>query len=619
MVLVISEDVRDIQVLRAIERFEGQLGDSESISSTTSVVSLLKEFNKMMAGEAVLPNNKGEVKEAFAIMPHDIVAMVMPNEHNTVVIVQLPSGIGIEDAESALYTTIDAVKWAEFPPGTEVIVTGDPAFEISMNEEMNRGLGTMLIVAFILMVVALFMVFNVRWRLLPFFMVAIGIILTFGLMGATRVPMTMSSIAVFPILIGLGIDYAIQFHNRMEEELAKGETTEEAIVQTVKHMGPAVGIAFIATSLGFVALFISPVPMVRDFGVMAFLGLAACYLVAMTLGVALLYLLDKRAENKGSRNHIKKQNSSDDPIGRAVGRLAVYMSKRPIVVIVTASILLGGGLYLDQQVGVQTDIKNFIPQDMPALLDLAHFEALYGGGDQLNIIIKAEDVTSPEVLKWMDEFGRHEVESREDITGASSIVTLIKDSNGGKIPENSQEIASILNEIPDQIVEGYLVGRSTTVINIGIKSVVELGTEETRILIGEIEDDIEWFSPPIGVEASVTGGPVLMTSIFGALTSGRLQLTMVGLVAIFFALFLIYRDWIKAFIPITPILMVVGWSGGVMYLLDMSYNPLTASLGALIIGIGCEYTILLMGRYFEEREKGLEPIEALELASSMIG
>ncbi|HID26538.1 MAG TPA: hypothetical protein EYP22_01660 [Methanosarcinales archaeon] len=56
-----------------------------------------------------------------------------------------------------------------------------------------------------------------------------------------------------------------------------------------------------------------------------------------------------------------------------------------------------------------------------------------------------------------------------------------------------------------------------------------------------------------------------------------------------------------------------------MYILNLKYNPLTATLGALVIGIGAEFTILMMERYYEEREKGKLPIVAMETAASRIG
>ncbi len=66
-------------------------------------------------------------------------------------------------------------------------------------------------------------------------------------------------------------------------------------------------------------------------------------------------------------------------------------------------------------------------------------------------------------------------------------------------------------------------------------------------------------------------------------------------------------------------LIVIGWSGGVMSLLNISYTPLTATLGALILGVGSEYAILMMERYFEEKEKGASPLEAILMTSSKIG
>jgi len=55
-----------------------------------------------------------------------------------------------------------------------------------------------------------------------------------------------------------------------------------------------------------------------------------------------------------------------------------------------------------------------------------------------------------------------------------------------------------------------------------------------------------------------------------------------------------------------------------MFLTGTDYTPLTATLGALTIGVGSEYTILMMERYYEERQN-LPPLEAMETAASKIG
>jgi predicted RND superfamily exporter protein len=65
--------------------------------------------------------------------------------------------------------------------------------------------------------------------------------------------------------------------------------------------------------------------------------------------------------------------------------------------------------------------------------------------------------------------------------------------------------------------------------------------------------------------------------------------------------------------------LVIGWVGGVMYLAGIKYNPLTVCLGALIMGMGVEYTILYMMRYYEERGKGEAPAAAMTIAVTKVG
>lgn len=96
-------------------------------------------------------------------------------------------------------------------------------------------------------------------------------------------------------------------------------------------------------------------------------------------------------------------------------------------------------------------------------------------------------------------------------------------------------------------------------------------------------------------------------------------MTLFGMLFVFMGLLVIYRHPVKAFIPLLPIIFIIGWSGGTMFLLDINYTPLTATLGALIIGIGTEFTILIMERYYEEKKKGKDKIDAILMANQKIG
>jgi predicted RND superfamily exporter protein len=95
---------------------------------------------------------------------------------------------------------------------------------------------------------------------------------------------------------------------------------------------------------------------------------------------------------------------------------------------------------------------------------------------------------------------------------------------------------------------------------------------------------------------------------------------LLALVLAFIILLFIYRGGvIKALLPVLPMLVVIGWMGGAMYLGALKYMPLTSTLGALILGIGSEYAILMMERFYEELGKCSDAMEALRITSRRIG
>ena len=102
-----------------------------------------------------------------------------------------------------------------------VLISGKPILDRSIKSSMMESMKFMMISAIIVMILILVLFYNVRMRLLPMFMILIAVVVTIGIMGWLNMGLTMVSMAVFPILIGLGIDYFIQFQTRYEEERGK--------------------------------------------------------------------------------------------------------------------------------------------------------------------------------------------------------------------------------------------------------------------------------------------------------------------------------------------------------------------------------------------------------------
>jgi hydrophobe/amphiphile efflux-3 (HAE3) family protein len=456
-------------------------------------------------------------------------------------------------------------------------------------------------------------------------------------MGYLKIPLSMVSMSAFPILIGLGIDYAIQFHSRIEEELQREPDEAKAVIQTIKHTGPAVLTALVITGLGFFSLFTSTVPMIQDFAKLLLIGIMMCFLTSLFVGVALIYGLDtlirknvfgrsepkKITSPKSSENikpTIKNASKQPDKLGRLLENTTTFTIKHPFIIIGIAVLLCSCGLYMDTFVPIQTDVKTFVPQDMPALIDLAHLGDVIGRTDALNLIIKTDDATDPNVLRWMDEFSAHEIEGRSHVYSASSIASIIRSMNGGTIPDNSEDIARLYDQIPEMRKKRFMHGTNMLLMNLEIgNAVADIGLTGVEELVEVAREDIAWMPPPPGVFVTVTGNSVVYTTVIRSLTSGRIAMTFLGLALVFGGLLVIYRDWVKAVTPVVTMFMVIGWSGGIMYYSGLEYTPMTATLGALILGVGSEYAILMMERYYEEKEKGLAPVAAMCEASAKIG
>ena len=105
--------------------------------------------------------------------------------------------------------------------------------------------------------------------------------------------LTMASIAVLPVLIGLAVDYAIQLQSRIQEEGPPRRAGASA--RGAERGAPTVALAAAATAPGFLVLVLSPVPMVRGFGLLLVAGIALALGCALTLGVAAQALAERRA------------------------------------------------------------------------------------------------------------------------------------------------------------------------------------------------------------------------------------------------------------------------------------------------------------------------------------
>ncbi|RDI37550.1 MMPL family transporter [Falsibacillus pallidus] len=155
----------------------------------------------------------------------DIFSGVMADENNMLMIVKFKGGVN-DSTKSEVAGTIQNHLNNNELSEVSTLVSGKPVLDDSIRTSMRDSMKKMMGLSILFMIIVLTVIFKVKWRLLPLIVIMLAVIATIGLMGWLSIPMTMVSMAVFPILIGLGIDYAIQFQSRYTEEMEKEGETE---------------------------------------------------------------------------------------------------------------------------------------------------------------------------------------------------------------------------------------------------------------------------------------------------------------------------------------------------------------------------------------------------------
>jgi hydrophobe/amphiphile efflux-3 (HAE3) family protein len=619
--LLVRGDVTEPSTMQAIDRYDRRMSEVEDVQTVNSPA------DRVRAEYGYIPESEAKIEA------------VVGTPETTVVNVVTEPGLTQEESRPIYGEATEAKQWAQFPSGVSVTITGSAAFSAQLSTLIQQSTQQLLGLAVGLMTVALFFLFRgVRLRLLPIVAVFVGVIYTFGAIGFAGVPNSTLTSAVFPILIGLGIDYSVQFHERYEEEL-ETHPPKQALPLALGGIGPPVSIAAVSATLGFGATWISAngTPAFVWFAQTSMFGIALTFLSAILVLLPILTLYARwrgdgetasvvASETEGQERPIsdggKQMSTAEEAeigrFGRLLGRLTRFVASHPVSVLLVALVLFSGGLAASDDLGTLADSEEFIPQDLPAYVDLQQFRTVTGGGTDVryDMLLTGPDLRDPETLRWMEQY-RQVATDKPLVEGMETPATLVKEYNGGEIPATRSGVERVLERVPESERANYYSNGYAHITVIGQQN---MNTEQLLDFIAVAESSAELSRPPAGLDAEMTGQPAVATPSIVSQIENRNTTTGLGVLFVFVALLLYYRSLLRAVAPLVPMIFVIGWQNLYMAALSIPVSPLGASLGAMSVGIGAEYTIIVMERYFEEvGEPDVSRLDAVEIAGSRVG
>jgi uncharacterized protein len=386
--------------------------------------------------------------------PKQRFAYLFPGREAALVSVRMKAGL----SEAQRTHTIALIRLALAMPqwqlqhGEHYLITGQPVIVDELTSSIASSIELLLVAVLLAMAAALSLVFRGRPRMLPLAVAVLAVALTFGALEAVGASLTVAQVAVLPVLVGLAVDYAIQFQSRVQEARAAGapdalaETgmraggeclpASVAIRRAAAAAGPTILAAAAAGSAALLVMTLSPVPTVRGFAVLLVVGIGIALFCALTAGSAVLALAGRGrvvpagAAPPGAGGSASFARAAawrprsgpvgawlasswceaqelvrDNPLTRLLSRVALgYAVRNPGRVIAVGLAFAVLGWALDTQTHVETNLEKLVPQNLASLRALNALEAASGVGGEIDLMVSGKNVATPRTIEWMSSY-----------------------------------------------------------------------------------------------------------------------------------------------------------------------------------------------------------------------
>jgi predicted RND superfamily exporter protein len=229
-------------------------------------------------------------------------------------------------------------------------------------------------------------------------------------------------------------------------------------------------------------------------------------------------------------------------------------------------------------------------------------------------MVTAPDIGAPSVIEWMRSYETGVLKrfsytpthgcGRARLCPAFSLPDLFQK---GKLTQ--AQVTGLLKVIPPYFSQDVITpNRRVATLAFGIRL---MPLSEQQDVVEQKRADLD---PPAGVSAQLVGLPVLAAQSGTQVASPwrRMLSLLAGLAVVALVLLAAFRgDHRRALVPLMPIVLATGWSALILFLIRVPLNPMSVTLGALVIAISTEFSVLISERQRQERRAGHSLIEAL--------
>jgi predicted RND superfamily exporter protein len=522
--------------------------------------------------------------------------------------------------------------------------TGEGVISAQINQVTSSANQIIMPSIFIIIMTILFISFRrPSYVFLPVLVFIVASTWLFGTMALFHIPFSIISIALVPLLIGLGVEYSVNFFVNYRAELEQGHSSIEALKMSLRDVGIAIFMAWMTTFIAFMSFLSALIPPVRDFGVLLALGISYTFIVTMTLMLSLRYIVDRK-----KKQAIKKHGTvSIRNFMRKISTGILHHQKKIFVVTLLVTIVMGFGV---TQLRTSFSMTQFIPQNNQALelFNKISDDFPSASQDQEFVLIEGNVATfatlrgiSQTLVNLEDNSfiarksdGSIKTESiiaiiRNAVLNNDSLISKFNLDRSTDIPKtdadagalfdylyNSEEYSTQVKSVLHRGKTGY----SATVIRIYFNSSFQTASSDETKELETIQKQLKKELVSYGDASSIITGELFITlTIMTSLTQSQILSTGISFILASLILIVIFRNPLLGAIAMIPVVFSIIWVLGSMYFIGYTLNVLTITVTCITIGVGVDYAIYITQRFRLIANKIGDATKAVEETVSRTG
>jgi hydrophobe/amphiphile efflux-3 (HAE3) family protein len=289
-------DIRDPRVIQSLILLDEDLRGETSVTGVMSPASFFRGENNPSPENITKVIRSNPRMNGFFSKNYKMVLMTV----NTDI------GSGEEQIQNFNKILQEHIDNTPRPTGVKFGITGQPIIRMTIFDLLKRDAVTTLIVSAVVILLLLFVMERTyAHALLVFAPLSLGLIWTMGTLGWLGIPLSVATVGLSSMILGLGVEYGVFVLTRYNEERAKNVNQLESMKTTVHAIGTAIIGSGLTTIVGFGVLSFASIPMMQHLGQTLALGIAYCLLAALFVNPVFI-LLEEDYEYRNTHRKLEK-------------------------------------------------------------------------------------------------------------------------------------------------------------------------------------------------------------------------------------------------------------------------------------------------------------------------